>query len=232
MIAQRYITHALGLALPAMVMVLVPVHGQASASEAQAAAQARVTMRDLNAVVAGATWVVKGRIAKTGQRENKTLIIEWKATSARPLATDKMPSTPVSRAGWRQIAKRKHVNDGRYSINFTSETAGQSTLRARLVKNGRTLAKSPAKVLTILPSVPDDPPPPPPPPGTSLQSGLTGAVDPSNPLITTYLDTIWANVATYWQNNYNAWGYGTTTAGHYWPAPGETVYNACKVRTR
>jgi uncharacterized protein len=226
MTSPRFAARALLFALVAMVLVLVPTQAQASVHEDSAAAKGKVTMRDLAAVVAGSKWGVKTRIARTGKSKDKTLLIEWKVGTARPVAAKALMSRPVSKTGWQRVGIKRHVKDGKYTLWFTSDSPGKSKLRARVVAHGRTVAISTAKVLTVLPAVPDIDPPEP-LPGSSLVSGLTGAVDPSNPLVATYLDTVWANVATYWQNNFTAWNYGTVTANHYWPAPGEQIYNGC-----
>ncbi|WP_082600068.1 neutral zinc metallopeptidase [Nocardioides sp. Soil777] len=193
-------------------------------------ARAKVTMKDVDGAVTGGTWAVKGKIARTGRAKNKTLIVEWKAGSSR-FPTPGARTAVANKAGWARIGIKKRQNDGKYSIKFKSDTAGTSKIRVRLVAKGRTLDKSPVKTLTIVeaPPTPTTVPPVPAAPAgsTGLRSGLTGQVEASNPLMATYQENVYQNVANYWQANYNAWGYGTTTGYHYFPSVGEAIYDAC-----
>jgi hypothetical protein len=191
-------------------------------------ARAKVTMKDVDGAVTGGTWAVKGKIARTGRAKNKTLIVEWKAGSSR-FPTPGARTAVANKAGWARIGIKKRQNDGKYSIKFKSDTAGTSKIRVRVVAKGRTLDKSPVKTLNILEAPPTPTTVPPATTGTNpLKSGLTGQVASYNPLMADYMENVYQNVANYWQANYNAWGYGTTTGYHYWPAPGEAFYDGCK----
>jgi len=183
-------------------------------------------MNKVDGAVVGGTWSVTGRIARTGQAKNKTLVVEWKAGSSR-FPTASARTAVANKAGWARIGILRNVNDGRYSVEFSSDTAGSSKIRVRVLNGRRTLAMSRARTLTIVGSVPDTTTNPAPPGSNGLESGLTGQVSGANPLMATFLENVYQNVANYWQRNYTRWGYGITTGYHYFPAPGEVIYQAC-----
>jgi predicted metalloprotease len=167
-------------------------------------------MTTINGSVVGGTWSVEGKIARTGRAKTKTLVVERKSGNAT----------------WSRIRTLRKVNDGKYSVKFPSKTAGTSKIRVRVLAGRRTLAKSRVRTLTILKNVPGSTINPA-PPGSSLKSGITGQISGANPQMTTFLENVYQNVANYWQRNYNNWGYGITTGYHYFPAPGEVIYQAC-----
>ncbi len=189
-------------------------------------ARASVTAKKVDGAVVGGTWAVKGRIARTGRARNKTLIVEWKVGSSR-FPTPSARTAVANKAGWARIGIKRRMNDGKYRVKFSSDKAGTSKIRVRVLAGRKTLAKSRVRTLTVVESVPDTTVTPAPPESTGLKSGITGQVNASNPLMATFMENVYQNVASFWQTNYNNWGYGTTTGYHYFPAPGEVIYQAC-----
>lgn len=212
----------LALAGPAL------VHPGAQAAPAPATieareARAKIKMDKVDGAVTGGTWAVTGKIK--GARKGMKVLVEWKAGSSR-YPTPSARTAAVSKAGWSQIGVKK-VKGSRYSINFKSDTAGTSKIRVRLVRGKRTLAKSRARTLVIVQNNLQDTTVDPAAPGQAVRSGITGQINQYDARIGTFMENVYQNVANYWQTNYNSWGYGTTTGYHYFPAPGEIIYQGC-----
>ena len=111
---------------------------------ASAAQDPTITLAKPAAAAAGRPFHLVGRLADTGARNNKVIVLQRKSGS-----------------GWRTVHKKRLQDDGRYRLRHTEPRARVVTLRTKVKRHGVVLDRSRSRRLSVTRAVTPAPVPPP-----------------------------------------------------------------------